>query len=91
MNHRNQSQVRLPILILCLAFAGLIGCRKVTKENYDKLKMGMDYTEVIQLLGDPEKCDTVVAVKSCTWGNDPKTITIRLVADKVVLFENQGL
>jgi hypothetical protein len=53
--------------------------------------MGMDYAEVVQLLGEPEKCDSVVGVKSCTWGKVPKTIKIQLVADKVVLFQSEGL
>ncbi len=79
------------IALLGIALFGLLACSKVNKENYDKLKMGMGYDEVTALLGDPEKCETLLAFKSCTWGKDPKTITIRLAAEKVVLFESQGI
>jgi hypothetical protein len=74
-----------------LAALALAGCSKVTQENYDKLKMGMDYAEVVQLLGEPEQCESLIAAKSCTWGKAPKTIAIQLVADKVILFQGQGL
>ncbi len=84
--------LRFGLAGLALAlFLSLAGCSKVTKQNYDQLKMGMDYGDVVALLGEPEKCDAVVAFKSCVWGKGDKTITIRLVGDKVVLFESQGL
>ncbi|HUL12571.1 MAG TPA: hypothetical protein VLU73_10415 [Methylococcaceae bacterium] len=82
---------RVLIVIIGLVCIGLIGCSKIDKENYDKLKVGMGYDEVVQLLGDPAQCESVVGVKSCTWGEPPKTITIRLIADKVVLFQSEGL
>ena len=79
------------IAFIVITLFGLLACSKVNKENYDKLTMGMGYSEVTALLGEPDKCETLLAFKSCTWGKDPKTITIRLAADKVILFENQGL
>lgn len=91
MKYRNAIRVRWPLLILCLALVTLMGCSKVTRENYDKLKMGMDFAEVVQLLGDPENCEAALAMKSCIWGKDPKTIKIQLIADKVILFESRGL
>jgi hypothetical protein len=74
-----------------LAALALAGCSKVTQENYDKLKMGMDYAEVVQILGEPTQCEALIAAKSCVWGKAPKTITIQLVGDKVILFQGQGL
>jgi hypothetical protein len=82
---------RLLAVILGLTVAGLAACSKINKENYDKLKMGMDYPEVVKLLGEPTKCDGLLGAKSCTWGEAPKTIKIQLVADKVILFESEGL
>ena len=79
------------MVIFAIALFGLLACSKVNKENYDKLKIGMGYDEATALLGEPNQCETLLAFKSCTWGKDPKTITIRLAADKVILFENQGL
>ncbi len=77
--------------IASLMGLGLAGCGKVNKENYDKLKMGMDYNEAVAILGEPEKCEALLAAKSCTWGKAPKTITIQVVGDKVVLFQSEGL
>jgi len=74
--------------------AGLIllaACSKITQENYDKLKMGMDYQEAVNILGEPEQCQELLAAKSCVWGKAPKTITIQLVAEKVILFQAEGL
>ena len=74
-----------------ILFLGLAGCGKVNKQNYDQLKIGMGYAEVVALMGEPEQCDSLVAFKSCVWGKGSKTITIRLVGDKVILFESKGL
>ena len=73
------------------ALLSLIACSKVNKENYDKLKIGMGYDEVVFLLGEPDQCETLLAFKSCTWGKGDKTITLRLAADQVLLFESKGL
>ncbi len=80
----------MPALALAIALV-LPGCSRLTQENYDKLKIGMPYTEVVQLLGEPEQCESLVGFKSCTWGKEPRTITVRFVADNVILFEGKGL
>lgn len=79
------------LLAVMLAALGLAGCSKVSRENYDKLKMGMDYGEVVRILGEPETCDSLVGAKSCVWGKAPTTITIQMVGDKVILFQGEGL
>lgn len=91
MKHTNKMAKRIQLTMIGLLCIGLSGCSKINKENYDKLKMGMDYDEVIQLLGEPTQCESLIAAKSCTWGEPPKTITIQLIADKVVLFQSEGL
>lgn len=90
MKTKKTSRVWLYALLGIMMF-GLFACSKVNKENYDKLKIGMGIDEVTTLLGEPNQCETLIAFKSCTWGKPPTSITIRLVADKVILFENQGL
>jgi hypothetical protein len=37
----------------------LLGCSKLTLENYNKITMGMEYDEVTQLIGPPAHCDDV--------------------------------
>jgi hypothetical protein len=74
-----------------IVFVSLLACSKVNKENYDRLKVGMGYQEATALLGEPDACEALLALKNCTWGKEPKTITIQFAADKVILFEGKGL
>jgi hypothetical protein len=76
------------VLLSCFIF---IGCSKLNRENYDKVKVGMDYEQVIGIIGDPDKCDAALGAKNCVWGDDAKNVTIKFVGDKVVLPSMKGL
>ena len=76
---------------LLLVAVALVSCSKLTKENYDKVKLGMDYNEVVEIIGDPEKCDSLLNAKNCIWGDESKSIEIKFVADKVVFTSSKGL
>jgi len=85
---------RIWINYLLVALAALLlatGCSKLTKENYDKISMGMSYDEVVSILGDADACGGVVGVENCTWGGGEKYIKINFVGKKVVLFSAKGL
>lgn len=69
----------------------LFGCSKLNRENYDNIKVGMDYQEVISIIGEPDKCDSALVAKNCIWGNESKNITIKFISDKVVLPSMKGL
>lgn len=84
----NHAAPRLALAALALLLAA---CSKLTVENYDRLKVGMRYEEVKQILGTPEKCSDVLTVKSCTWGDDKRFIQVNFVADQVVLFNSSNL
>lgn len=73
---------------LCLVLAG---CSKLTRDNFDKIDLGMDYKEVIQIIGEPDKCNAVFGAKSCIWGDDNKNIKIKFVGDKVAIPTMKGL
>ena len=47
----------------------MLGCSKITLENYNKISMGMSYDEVTQLIGSPDTCDDVMGVRNCLWGD----------------------
>ena len=68
-----------------------MGCNTVTKENYDKISMGMSYAEVISILGDADECGGALGVENCTWGKEDTYIKINFVGKKVVLFSANGL
>ena len=80
--------------IFCIASASLllaIGCSKLTKENYDRLKVGMDYGEVEKILGEADECSGAIGIKNCKWGDDKKYIVVNFAGDKIVIFSGQGL
>ena len=79
------------VIALVLVMLALLGCSKLTQENYDKLSVGMDYGAVVALLGEPDECKSVLNAKNCTWGDASKNITIKIVADKVVFLSSTGL
>ncbi len=80
-------------LIIAALFFSLIltSCSKLNRENYDKIKVGMEYSQVIALIGEPDKCDAALGMKSCIWGNETKNITINFIAEKVALPSMKGL
>ena len=80
-------QIALALLISFVLF----GCSKVNRENYDKIKVGMEYFQVIKLIGEPDKCDAALGMKNCVWGNETKNITIGFIAEKVVMPTMTGL
>lgn len=77
------------VLIAALAFVA--ACSKLTIENYDRIKAGMTFAEVKQIVGDPAKCDELVGVRHCIWGDDARNVKVSFAADRVVLFSATGL
>ena len=58
----------------------ILGCNKLTTENYDQLLLGMNYDEVVSLLGKADECGGAIGIKNCTWGK------VSFAGDKVVVF-----
>jgi len=69
----------------------LLGCSRLSLENYNKITVGMPYDDVIQLIGKPDQCDDVMGVRNCKWGNDKRSVTVSFVANKVLLFSSSNL
>ena len=79
---------------LCVVFVALVaaaGCTKLTPENYAKIKVGMPYAEVAAILGEPTGCDAVLAIKSCSWSDDARKVSIQFVGDQVVMSSAENL
>ncbi|WP_186410261.1 hypothetical protein, partial [Candidatus Propionivibrio aalborgensis] len=55
----------------------------ISIENYNKLQIGQSYDEVRQLIGEPARCDEVLGVRSCVWGDEQHGISVSFVAGKV--------
>ena len=81
-----------PLFCLFIAcFLLVIGCSKLTSENYEQLKPGMAYQEVAKILGKPDECRSTMGIKQCQWGDSNKYIKVNFAADMVVLFSSKGL
>lgn len=78
------------VLVMGLILA-VLGCSKVTLENYNKLSVGMGYEDVTQLLGSPERCDDMMGVRACQWGDEQRAIHVNFVGGKVLLFSSSNL
>lgn len=81
------------VLLVVLGILGLLtsGCSKITNENFAKIETGMSYDEVVAILGPPNQVDDVIGTRSAVWGQEPKTISIKFVADKVIFRSAKGL
>ena len=69
----------------------LLGCSRLTLENYSKITVGMSYDEVVRLIGAPDQCDDVMGVRSCRWGDDKRSVHVNFVGGKVLLFSSSNL
>jgi hypothetical protein len=69
----------------------LFGCSKLTLENYDKISVGMPYDEVTRLIGPPDKCDDLLGVRNCLWGDETRSVNVSFVAGQVLLFSSSNL
>jgi len=78
-------------LLLFLLFIILTGCGNLSKANYDKLKVGMTYDEVVAILGKPDDCSEALFARNCTWGNESKHITVSFIGDKVMLYASKNV
>ncbi|MDD5367078.1 MAG: hypothetical protein PHR30_17215 [Gallionellaceae bacterium] len=86
MNH-----MKIRSLIGLALFLALLGCSRLTVENYNKIAVGMPYDEVVQLIGKPAKCDDLMGLRSCAWGDEARSVHVSFVDSKVLLFASNNL
>ena len=79
------------ILLFAVFSLAIMGCSKVTQENYDRIKSGMTYEEVKKILGDPTNCESGLGIKSCVWQHGEKKIDIKILADQVIFLTSKNL
>lgn len=83
--------MKLTTLIGLTLLLTLLGCSKLTVENYNKIAVGMPYDEVVQTIGKPDKCDDMMGLRSCVWGNESRSVHVSFAGDKVLLFASNNL
>lgn len=69
----------------------LLGCSKLTLENYQQIRIGMTYDEVVALIGKPDRCDDLMGLRNCTWGDASSGAQVSFAGDKVILFSSTDL
>ena len=93
MNKRTVPLITLSTILIALAF--LAGClgepHRVTLENYNKLKMGMTYEAVIEIMGEPDDASTQLGARQYTWGGGEKQIHAKFLFNRVVYYSSKGL
>jgi hypothetical protein len=81
----------LRVLMLVVFVSLVSGCTRLTQENYDKLKIGMGYDEVVSILGKPDSCSDTLVARSCIWGNEQRNITVNFIGNKIMLYASKSL
>ncbi len=69
----------------------ILGCSKINQENYKKLKVGMGYGEVVEIIGKPDNCKSILNAKNCVWEESSKKITVKFIANKVIFLSSDGI
>jgi hypothetical protein len=76
-------------MLSALALATLLGCSKITQENFAKVKEGMSEQEVIAILGEPTESSSVnvlgISGTTARWVRGDTEVTIRFVNGQVAL------
>ena len=86
-------------LILRFRIAGcLMACMllaacgsQLSLENYNKLKVGQSFDEVKKVIGHPTRCDEVLGIRTCVWGDEQRGVNIGFVAGQVMLLSATNL
>lgn len=80
------------IVGIFLASLLLAACgSQLSMENYNKLKVGQSYEEVRKIVGEPARCDEMLGIRTCIWGDEKQGITINFVAGQVMLLSATNL
>jgi hypothetical protein len=69
----------------------LMGCSKLTLENYSKINVGTPYNDVVKLLGKPASCDDAMGIRSCEWTNGTASVHVNFVGGEALLFSSSNL
>lgn len=84
------SQSRIAGLALFSLVLGACGSQ-LSLENYSKLKVGQSYEEVKQVIGEPARCDEMLGVRTCVWGDEQRGVSVNFVAGQVLLLSARNL
>ena len=87
----NRVQAVFKLILGVAVVLAVAACSKLTPENYSKVKVGMEYSEVVKIIGEPNGCSAVLNAQNCQWKDGDKEVQVKFVADKVVFVSGKGL
>jgi uncharacterized protein YcfL len=77
------------LLVIVLAVVLLVGCSKITQDNYARIQEGMSEQEVIAVLGSPTESQSIsvlgVSGTAARWVANDAVITVQFVNGKARL------
>jgi Domain of Unknown Function with PDB structure (DUF3862) len=85
---------------LLTLWLGITGCSKITRDNYDKIQVGMNVSDVKKILGDSKEKTNSASVdlgivgfsgETLIWRENQQSITIVFVNDQVMMKSQAGL
>lgn len=82
---------KVRIIGLALLVLAISGCSKLTEANYTKLKAGMSYEDVVQVLGRADQCSETIGLKHCVWGNVERSISADFVVNQALVFSSNNI
>lgn len=78
-------------VFIALALFGLAACNKISIDNYQRLKAGQTFEEVVAIIGQPARCDEALGIRQCQWGDEQSGISGNFVGGKALLFSARNL
>ncbi len=83
------------LIVLLLSVTMLTACalqpETVTLENYAKLKLGMPYEAVVEILGVPYQIQPFMGIEQCTWVNGERHIHAKFIFNRAIYYSSKGL
>lgn len=86
---RRRTGRRMTVAVLAML---LLACsQKVSLDNFNRLRIGQSYEEVREIVGDPARCDEMLGLRNCAWGNQERGIRVSFLAGKVAMLSAHNL
>ena len=91
MNHRHVMKWGLAVAAVMLLAACFKPECTVTRENYDRLGLGMTYEAVTEILGAPGDAGVQFGIRHFTWVDGERHIHAKFVANRAIYYSSRGL
>lgn len=75
---------RLAGAVLAASIVLLAACGRLDMAHYEKLKVGQSFDEVVSILGKPDRCDEMLGLRQCQWGNDNRYVRVAFAGNTVL-------